>query len=339
MHITFLKNSLNIGSTHCKLLGVSKPSPVLSLPLGPVCPDFDNHLGRGEEGRDWPLEYITKRAKRGCCWEQRRERSLEAAAGPRTYLPVRLQPRGEPELDRAGTQGATVTEISCEASSTAPRNHRLPPCRASWLQPPLCNPALPSAASVVTSTPLPAAPRQYVSPVPWQYIPRQGREGGRKRPLSLKFSAVYNKHGHRISSYESCCSFKLTHLSLKSVCPIIPAANTWVTCLRYMKKSQTAELAYSEVQEFSTSPPFSLIFIKWHCIRAVQGCIKDNTSIYSMEENSVSSPQRWRFPQIRLQLHLNGCKQRVPGAGDIHACEILTCGLLPVANRQASALK
>lgn len=59
-----------------------------------------------------------------------------------------------------------------------------------------------------------------------------------------------------------------------------------------------------------------------------------------MEENPHEFPAEVKISSNqRLQLHLTGSKQHVLGAGDIHAREILTCGLLPVANRQASAFK
>lgn len=41
---------------------------------------------------------------------------------------------------------------------------------------------------------------------------------------------------------------------LKSICSIVLAANTWLTRLRYMKKAQTAELAYSDMQNLALSP-------------------------------------------------------------------------------------
>lgn len=112
----------------------------------------------------------------------------EAAAGSRGGNEVRRQhveqgciyPYGsslEGSKDRAGTQGATVLEISCPASSTAPRNYGPPPCPTPRLQPPLCTPPLPLFQ--------PPFPCQHVPPFPEDAShSREGRKG-KERPLRL----------------------------------------------------------------------------------------------------------------------------------------------------------
>lgn len=94
--------------------------------------------------------------------------------------------------------------------SAAPRNHGLPPCPAPapfsapllYFQPFCCDPHPAASSSSAVHFPIPGG-----------YIQHQGKEGGRKRPLSLKCSVMYNKHGHRTGSNDSYSSLKLMHLS------------------------------------------------------------------------------------------------------------------------------
>lgn len=176
MHITFLKNSLNIGYIQCKLLVLSKPSP-LYYPY-PWKQHAKTIIWEGERKRDWPLGYIMRRAQRGCCWMQSKEWSQETVAGARSNLSLQLQPRGSQNRTEQEHKESMAMEISGTAGSAAPRNHRPLPCPAPWLQPSLHKPTLPSAASAVTLTPWPAAPHS-AFPCSLRIDPTSGM-GGRK---------------------------------------------------------------------------------------------------------------------------------------------------------------